>query len=133
MSKLYVRARYSKTGEVTTDLTGYINTKSLSFVSDDKKTYKIKKTFNKYHYQDKIIFASEEGKIEEEWILTLIPTEKILNSMGVKHIDIEESEDDEDNDDESEEESSEDEDDDYVPNESEEDLLEEEEEFSDED
>lgn len=124
MSKVYVRARYSKTGEETLELTGNINTKSLSFVTDDKKTYKIPKKFNRYHYKDRIIFASDEGDIEEEWILTLIPTKKILETMEIKEMEIEKEESDEEtsdeegSDDETDEESDDEEsdDEDYTPN-----------------
>ena len=147
MSKVYVRARYSKTGEETLELIGNINTKSLSFVTDDKKTYKIPKKFNRYHYKDRIIFASDEGDIEEEWILTLIPTKKILETMEIKEMEIEkeeesdeESSDEDESDDETDEESDEEEsdDEDYTPNQYKDDVDEDEEfldeeEYSDED
>jgi|694.fasta_scaffold33661_4 hypothetical protein len=62
---------------------GEFDTATFILTSSHGDTYNISKNFEKFHYKNRIVFIKDDEKKPEQWILTLVPSKCILESIGV--------------------------------------------------
>ena len=79
---IYVKAEYSNE-KTTKHMIGNLNTTNFIFTSNKNDSYKINKNFDKYQYKGRIIFVNEDEKNSQEWIFTLLPTQKMTEALGI--------------------------------------------------
>lgn len=62
---------------------GDFDTNTYLITSSTGECYSISRDFDKFYYKNRIVFVNKVEKNSEQWILTLIPSPLMLDSIGV--------------------------------------------------
>lgn len=89
---LYVKLNYTQNNKNKKIMKGYLNINTVIFKSE-KNDYSFNlKNVERYSYSNRIIFVNNDKKRPQEWIFQIIPTKKILTTLGIKETEESESE-----------------------------------------